>query len=236
LVVGSALIVLIALLAALIVLFRPSPPPSQLSASHASPSPSSMVKGPLVFQARLDGGSADLQTPYQIGDTSASKITFTPGTIEFAVIKMNGNTGAGVNFNDLARYATEMDFSVRPGSHVTFWWDIRTGANQVCNHQVEIDTAQESMHLACFLPSPDNSSRPDVRLSTSVYLPHLQEGKSFTLGALVDPPLYQIFLNGALVISASDPPHTDLAETGFACFGMGGVVRVTGIRIYALPD
>ena len=241
LMVASALVVLVALLVAIFTLFRPQPA-ANLSASRASPtaaatpSPSPLAKGPLVFQARLDGSSADLAPVYQIGDKAASRITFAPGAIEFAVIQQSGNAGGGLNFHQLARYASEIDFAVQPGSNVTFWWDIRTGAYQVCNHQVEIDTARETMHFACFMPTLDNSPSPSVILSPDVKLPHLQEGKTFTLSARVDPPLYEIYLNQNLVISKSDAPHTDLAEMGFACFGEGGVVRVTGIRIYALPD
>jgi serine/threonine protein kinase len=239
--VASAFVILVALLAAIFVLFRPQLPdsvsgPRASPTPAATPSPSPLVKGPLVFQARLDGSSAELTPIYQVGDKSASRITFAPGAIEFAVIKQSGNAGAGLNFHQLARYVSEIEFAVQPGSNVTFWWDIRTGAYQVCNHQVEIDTARETMHLACFLPTLDNSPSPSVILSPDVKLPHLQEGRTFTLSARVDPPLYEIYVNQDLVISKSDAPHTDLAEMGFACFGEGGVVRVSGIRIYALPD
>ena len=97
---------------------------------------------------------------------------------------------------------------------------------------VNIDTAAETMRLGYFL-SP---SAQVEALSPNVALTGLQKGSTFSLSAVVDPPRYAVYVGQNKVIDLNDGRNTSLGVPGFNCGGQGGVVRVTGIRIYAISS
>lgn len=213
-----------------------SPKPSNVTTP--SPSPSPLVKGPLVFEAKLDGSGGDLFPTFYVGDPGALKLSFTQGAIEIAAIRRaNASTGGGVNYRNLARYATEVDFSVQPGTDMTLVWVVRSADPTHGNLQVEVNAAAESMHLAYFEPSlqPTPTVLPESALSTEYHIAGLQTGRTFTLSALVDPPRYVIYLDGIQVFAVSDARGAAVGVPAISGYGTGGVLRVTGIRIYTLP-
>ena len=72
-------------------------------------------------------------------------------------------------------------------------------------------------------------------LGPQVPIQRLQAGRRFVVSALVKPPHYQIYLDGAKVINVLHEPSPLHQGPSLAVFGNGtGMVRVTAIRVYYL--
>ena len=189
--------------------------------------------GGLAYQAQLDGSGFGFSIRYTLGDSDASAIRFGQGAVEYSVLKPGGNTGNSLAMPPLAAYFAEVELSVRPGSAVIFWFDFFTGdgSNQFGQHLVYIDTQAQAMQLAYFVYGDHTEY-----LGPQVAIQRLQEGRRFIVSALVKPPQYQIYLDGARVINVRHEPNPPRQGPSFAIFGNGkGTVRVTAIRVYSLP-
>jgi DNA-binding CsgD family transcriptional regulator len=188
--------------------------------------------GGLAYQAQMDGSGSGFSIRYALGDPDASAIRFFHGAVEYSVLKPGGNTGNSLAMRPLVAYFAEVELSVRPGSAVVFWFDLRTGdgSNQFGQHLVYIDTQAQAMQLAYFVDGDHMEY-----MGPQVSIQRLQEGRRFIVSALVKPPQYQIFLDGASVINVRHEPSPPRQGPSLAIFGNGtGTVRVTAIRVYSL--
>ena len=211
--------------------------PGQAASSALTAIP--VPRGILLYQAALDGSGSELTDRYQIGDASASAIRTPAGALEFSVLKARGNAGAGLKFNAPARYLAEIQLAATPGASLHFWWTIRTGSPSPPpgNHIVDLDTARGTAQLIYFEPVPANSSTgatPPEALASVVNVSGLQAGKTLTLDALVDAPLYRLYVGGYAISEAHDDRIGPTPTLGFAAFGQGGTVRLTAVSIFAL--
>lgn len=189
--------------------------------------------GGLVYQAQLDGSGTGFSIRYSAGNPDASAIRFTKGAAEYSVLKPGGDTGNTLAMPPLATYFAEVELSVKPASAVTFWFDLGTGdiSSQFGQHLVYIDTEAEAMQLAYFVYGDHIEY-----LGPQVPIRRLQAGRPFVVSALVKPPEYRIYLDGALVINVRHEPSAPRQVPSLAVFGNGtGTVRVTAIRVYHLP-
>ena len=187
-------------------------------------------RGKLIYEAALAGDGAGFSSRYTIGDPSASSITFVKGAVEYRVLKPGGNTGNALGAAPMTSYYAEFDVSVVAESDVEFWFDL-TGAytEPLGKHLVGLTTVTGDLQLAYFV---DQFAQP---LGAPVSVKDLQSGRSFRVAALVDPPHYQIYVDGRSVIDVQHQPSVRLQAPAFSIFGNGlGEVRLTGIRVYQL--
>ena len=206
--------------------------PSPTIPASPSPSGSPLAKGALLFNSKRDGSDLDR---YQVGDAASAKMSFPSGAIEVAVFGGNGSTGGGARHANLARYVTEIDFSVQAGSNLSLVWVVRASDGNHGNMQVELDAGKSSMHFAYFEPAPGSNPtpKPSVLLSPDYHIAGVQSGKMFTLSAFVDPPRYEIYLGGAKIFDVNDARGSPFGVPAFGCYGQGGVLKISGIRIYS---
>ena len=189
--------------------------------------------GGLAYQAQFDGSGTGFSIRYSVGDPDASAIRFVNGAAEYSVLKPGGTTGNSLAMPPLPAYFAEVELSVKPGSAVVFWFDLRTGdgSTQFGQHLINIDTQAQAMQLAYFVYGDHTEY-----LGPQVPIQRLQEGRRFIVSALVKPPQYQIYLDGARVINVRHEPSPPRQGPSLAIFGNGtGTVRVTAIRVYSLP-
>jgi serine/threonine protein kinase len=200
--------------------------------ASVAPSPSPLVKGPLLYSSKLDGTDVDR---FQVGDPAADKISFSTTGIRVDVFGVNGSVGGGLKYTPLAQYVTEMDFAVTPGSNLTLVWVIKSADTSHGNMQVEVDAGHSSMHFAYFEPvlGTNPTPKPSVVLSNDYHINGLLTGDRFTLAALVQPPHYTIYLGGTKVFDVTDTRGAPLGVPAFGCYGQGGVLKILGLRIYS---
>jgi len=189
--------------------------------------------GGLAYQAEFGGSGTGFSIRYSVGDPDASAIRFVNGAAEYSVLKPGGTTGNSLAMPPLAAYFAEVELSVKPGSAVVFWFELRTGdgSTQFDQHLINIDTQAQAMQLAYFVYGDHTEY-----LGPQVPIQRLQEGRRFIVSALVKPPQYQIYLDGARVINVRHEPSPPRQAPSLAILGSGtGTVRVTAIRVYSLP-
>lgn len=197
----------------------------------ASPA-AGLTRGPLIFQAKLDASGSDLGKPGSHGPPGSTEIKFLPGAVELDVSQPGGNAYTETAMGQLSSYIGEISFSATPGSRMYFDWAVRSSDGQAPgNHVVEVDTFHATATLL-YLAPPAFTHQP---LAPAIPLPGLQTGKSFTLSALVDPPRYQLYVNGVLAANASDPRSSGIGNMALGFGGESGSIRITSIRAYALP-
>src|SRR6202521_2033933 len=188
--------------------------------------------GGLAYQAQLDGSGAGFSIRYSLGDPEGSAIRFVQGAVEYSVLKPGGNTGNALAMPPLPGYFAEVELSVKPGSDVTFWVVFRTGdgSSQVGQHLVYISTQAQAMQLAYFVGGDHIEY-----LGPQIPIQGLQAGRNFVVSALVNPPQYQVYLDGTSVINVRHEPSPPRQVPSFAIFGNGtGMVRISTIRVFGL--
>jgi DNA-binding CsgD family transcriptional regulator len=187
--------------------------------------------GSIVYDAKLAGDGEGFGVRYVIGDPSASAIQFRPGVVEFAVLKPDGNTGASVAMAPLPRYYTELELKVEPGSNVEFWLDLDSNGwiTHIGDHLVDFETAAQLMQLQYLVPD-----RGGQAMGPQITVTGMQTGRTFRLAALADPPLYQVYLDGQIMVSLRHAPSAYSLSPSFAIFGQGGTVVLTAMRVYRL--
>jgi DNA-binding CsgD family transcriptional regulator len=189
--------------------------------------------GAMVFDAAPRSDGEGFGARYVIGDPSASDIRFMKGAVEFVVVKPGGNTGDNLAMESMRRYYTEATLSVKPGSNVEFWINLGSNgyATHIGDHLVDLQTAAELIQFQ-YANFADNKGA--VPLGPQVHVDGLQSGRLFSIAVLVDPPLYQMFLDGRRVVSLEHAPSAEFQQISFAVFGEGGTVRLTSMRVYQL--
>ena len=187
------------------------------------------TRGPLVYEATFLGDGSGFSSRYIIGDPTASAIRFTKGTTDYVVTKPDGNTGNSIGLAPMTGYFVDVQLSVEPGSDVEFWIDL-TGpyTNPVGKHLIGISTQVSEMQLAYF---HNDFAEP---LGASVPIEGLQDGRTFTISALVNPPSYTLYLDGTSRIDLRHEPNVEYQAPAFSVFGHGGTVHLTGLRVYRL--
>ena len=186
--------------------------------------------GALVYEAKLAGDGDGFSARYILGDPNASVIRFVPGAVEYSVAAPGGNTGHSLAMPLLARYYGEVKMAVVPGSNVEFWFNLATPSKYPNEHLlIRLSTGPEELQLA-------NFGGQDMEfLGPLVPIPGLQSGRSFTVSARVDPPLYEVYLDGRSVIKVQRTPSASRQAPGFSIFGNGsGTVRLSSIKVYQL--
>ena len=187
--------------------------------------------GALAYEAKLTGDGDGFSLRQTIGDPSASAIRFTPGAVEYVVVGHGGNTGNNLAMPLLPRYYAEVRMSVVPGSNVVFWFNLETPSTYPNGHLlIALSTGAEELQLAYFAVDKDVEY-----LGPHVPVRGLQSGRVLTISALVDPPHYQVYLDGRSVINIQHTPSPPRQTPGFRIFGEGpGTVRLSSIRVYGL--
>jgi DNA-binding CsgD family transcriptional regulator len=191
----------------------------------------SVTRGPLAYEASLLGDGYGFSSRYVIGDSNASAIRFTKGATDYVVMKPGGNTGNSLGLAPMKAYLVDVQLSVEPGSDVEFWIDL-TGpyTNPVGKHLIGISTQVSEMQLAYF---DRNFAEP---LGGPVPIEGLQNGRTFTVSALVNPPSYTVYLDGTSRIALLHEPNVEYQAPAFSVFGQGGTVHLTGLRVYRLTS
>lgn len=190
-----------------------------------------VTRGALVYEASFSGDGAGFSSRYTIGDPSASAIRFLKRTTDYVVTQPGGNTGNSVGLAPMSGYFVEVQLSVEPGSDVEFWIDL-TGpyTESVGHHLVGIETQVSEMQLAYF---HDQFAQP---LGPPVPIEGLQNGRTFTVSALVNPPSYTVYLNGTIRVDLQHQPNVEYQAPAFAVFGQGGTVHLSALRVYRITN
>lgn len=187
------------------------------------------TRGDLIYQAKLEGDGEGFTVRAAIGDPDASAIRFSNGSVEYAVLRPGGNTGNKLGIPPQGRYYAEVQIAVAPDSNVEFWLTLTGHANAHIQHLIHIGTRAEAMQFAYFDEPELDAMGPQVPISG------LLTGRRVTIAALVDPPHYQIYLDGKSVIEVRHDIATYFAGPGFAIFGDGtGMVRLSSVKVYSL--
>jgi DNA-binding CsgD family transcriptional regulator len=186
--------------------------------------------GTLIYQAELLGNGAGFGQRQVIGSLDASAVTFREGSVEMAVLRPGGNTGINVAMDPVSRYYADLTLSVVPRSNVSFWLALDAPApSHPGQHLVAIDTFDGLVQLKYFVQQFD-----PVPLGPQIKVDGLDNGRSIRLSAFVDPPYYEVFVEGILVIAVRHTPGAVLQAPAFVIFGEDtGTVRITSLRIYA---
>ena len=219
--------------------------PTSVPSVESAGSTSGPRKGPLVFEAKLDGTPDEWDNLGFLGDPEASEARFRQGAIEMAVLRQDGNLTVSRNSDARLRYVGDVDISVSPGSDVTFWWTLRQGLSSEGQIILQLNTLDESsqqavLKLVQFFPCPPDSDtcvqQPPDQLTGGTIIEGVQTGRKVTLTALVDEARYQVYVDGVKSI------HLDFAEVvgqpiplDFHVFGRVGLVSLLGARVYELP-
>jgi len=192
----------------------------------------SSQRGDLVFDARFDPDGHEFSLRYVLNDPDASTIRFVDGGIEYSVLKPDGNTGNTISIGMVPPYFVEYEISAKPGSNVVFWLNFnQDDARKVGQHLLEVDTSIDAMQLAYFT----GAEQPMLPLGPQIALDGLQSGRHFTISALIQPPVYRVFLNGVRVTDVRHEAPRAHPGLGFAIFGNGtGTVRLSAIRVYTV--
>ena len=215
-----------------------SAPTAEIGGSTSRPR-----KGPLVYEAKLDGTLDEWEIARTLGDPQASEVRFLPGVIEMAVSRQDGILHVGRNSDARIRYIGELDISVSPGSDIGLWWPLRAGPPSEGNVALELDTHTELLRLvrdfAC-MTQPCESK--DEQLTPWLPIPGFQTGKRITLTAVVEEARYQVYLDGEQVVDLAYnevmgwPTSLSFVVSGGESMVREGVIRVVGARIYELPS
>ena len=200
------------------------------TSAHAPPVRQPVIPGSLVFNAELAGDGAGFSQRNFLGDPNASAVRFSRGAIEYLVLAPGGNTGNGVDIAPLKRYYADVTLSVIPGSGAMFWLVLDVpGSKHPGQHLVAIDTWRGQLGLKFFVESHDL-----VALGPTVRVKDLEMGRPIDLAVLVDPPRYEVFVDGVTVIDVRHEPGAPLQSPGFAVMGVDpGGVRLTSVRVYS---
>jgi len=194
------------------------------------PSGGTVQIGDLVYEAQFTPDGRDFSLRYVGGDPGASAVKIANGGVEFSIAATGANTGNSIAMAALPSYYAVLELSVQPGSNVSFWVNLTGGSSpDVGQHLIDIETAVEAMQLAYFTYSTGNFQA----LGPQVPIQGLQSGRRFTVSALVRPPAYTVYLDGARVIDLNHSPSPARQSVAFGIFGNGpGLVRVSALRVY----
>jgi DNA-binding CsgD family transcriptional regulator len=187
------------------------------------------TRGDLIYQAKLEGDGEGFTVRAAIGDPDASAIRFLNGSVEYAVLRPGGNTGNKLAIPPQGRYYAEVQISVAPDSNVEFWFTLTGHSDAHIQHLIRIDSRAEAMQFAYFDEPELDAIGPQVPLYG------LLTGRRVTISALVDPPRYQIYLDGKSVIDVRHEVATYFGGPGFGIFGDGtGTVKLSSVKVYSL--
>jgi DNA-binding CsgD family transcriptional regulator len=188
-------------------------------------------RGPLIYDAKLTGDGEGISPRYFLDDPAASSIRFVPGAIEYRIVSPFGVTGNSLIMQAVPRYYAEVQVTVVPGSNVTFWFQLDpVGSEDVGQHLVALRTQAETLQLEYSVRQQN-----PLPLSPQVDVEGLQDGRTFNLGVLVDPPRYGVFLDGRIIIDARHAPTAAMQSPSFRIFGDSpGLVRLTSIRAWSV--
>ena len=217
----------VALLVAVLVLLTLVPSAWLFLQDHAT---GAVPHGPLLFQATFASDGHEFGGAYRFGDPGESSIDIHNGGIEYAVFGNNGWIGNTLIVDPIQAYVAEYSITVAPRSNVVFWllFAPRTPDGWGM-HQLEIDTALESMQLMYGDPGDESA------LAAAVPVRGLLSGRTITIDAIVRPPHFVIYLDGGRVIDVTHIPSVSLRSPAFEIRGDDvGTVRITGIRIYSV--
>jgi DNA-binding CsgD family transcriptional regulator len=199
---------------------------------HARPNgPDVSGVGPLVFRAGLAGDGIGFARRVTLGDPAATAITFLPGAVDLSVIPSDkrGYSETALAMDPLDRYYARAGLNFRSDSGAEFWIVLDGGVQGDGRHVVEVVALSAQVRLLYYVPgtTPSLLARPgQVEQDKPV--------REFTLAVRVDPPRFDVFVDGARVITVADraakPGPIRLAVFGEA----PGTVRVTSIEVYAL--
>ena len=209
----------------------PTPSTSAAPTPAAASSALSALKGPLVWQAKLDGTDIDLRgasSPFIGGDASSANVRTVPGAIEFVQIKAPGGRNILLNSPVRDTFVLEVDVDPRAaGQFGVGWWS--TGRDP--QYTLNIDTNQGRMELQYYASGV--TTQP---LSASTPAPEVVSGKPFTAALAVARDRFTAFANQRQVVGASPDARIPPAAVPLRVYfgGDPGTLRITGLRLYEL--
>ena len=187
-------------------------------------------KGPLLYQAKLDGTSGDVKLPTGVtGDSTATAIKFLPGAIDLIALRDGGSRGVSMNTTARLRYMIEFDLSFEPGSEMYAFLDLIWSQPTLTWHEIQISSGDEYLELD-LVPN----SVVTEHLTPRIPIPGIRAGKAFKITAIVDLGRYIIFLNDNLVADVTDSRMDETTNPAVWVKGSNGTLHIQGIRIYQL--
>lgn len=215
-----------AILAACLVLVAVVTPADHMADPLAAPP----IPNSLLYDVQFAPDGREFSLRYVLGAADASAVNFVDGAVDYSVLGPGGNTGNTLAMARLATYYVVFEISVKPGSDVTFWLNLTSGASaSVGEYLVDIETKIQAMQMAYFT----NEGGDFEAIGPQVPIRGLQTGRKFVVSALVKPPAYTIYLDGKRVIDLNHSPSLPQQSVSFSIFGNGlGTVRLSAIRVY----
>lgn len=221
----------------------PSPSPSLTPTPSATPPHKVPAKGALFYHPKLDGTDSDVTGWTWNGAQQGNpEIRYVPGAIEMSSKAAGASAYAQFNMPTRANFVGEIDVAATtasdPPASVWFDWFLRQCDNQNGQLYVDIQVVDQTLELIDGFGSRGGRDH----LTPLIPIPGLKKGTTHTVAAVVTATNVTLFLDEQQV---ADVPYTRCASStrspissgsGEARFGGGvGVVRLTGMRYYALP-
>jgi carboxymethylenebutenolidase len=196
-------------------------------------------KGPLLYEAKLDGTNADLRPPTVFrGSPAESAVLFSPGAIDFVTRAPGAVTNALLaGVAPLTNFVWEIDATTPPG----FASQMQLGLSSVPPFpggggvRFQIDHVRESGSFGFLGPSG-----AALLGAGGTRIAGLNAGRSFTLTLQVEPERYTAWIDGEQVLRVEDSrpttPFVPYFSFGSSPDPQPSSFRITGIRLYELPS
>jgi hypothetical protein len=196
-----------------------------------SPDPQGTLvpRGPLLWKAAYDGGLGDFGSPsYFGGDSSGVTLDGGASWVDFYVDKPDSRVRLLSKMPATPNYLAEVEIAVRPGSHLTARWLIRSGDDKTGDHVVALDSERKQLLIQYLPPGGASPEAVDSR-----DLPDLDNGRPHTLTADINPNgSYRIWLNQEQIADFADSRNATGGVMGLEVFGRSGEVQVFQFAAY----
>ena len=210
----------------------PSAATAQAAAATGQTSLSALPKGKLIYQAKLDGSSADLS----ITNNPENVIRLQPGSIEVGTPR-SGQASAAFLLPEpkRAEYVAELDLLFPTDWKADFGLLLRSSETNA-GYWLNFNRGPTDVDKVFVLQYEAPGARPDNLTPTPV---PVRAGRTFTLGVAVETSRFTVFIDGQQVVQASDsrvtvPYHQPGFRVRFPPGGTGGTIKIVGAHYYEL--
>jgi hypothetical protein len=230
---AAAVLALVAAVVSGVLVFTSSSRRSPQAAGQHAADSTEVPRGPLIYQARMDGtGASFIDTVGRSKDPAKAAVRFLPGRLEIAALSRNGNAGTDLNVTDGPEtFVGDLDLSTPPGSDGNFCWGLRWAVPGKLAYQLCIDTTAYFTQLVVWNGQNNAPITPRIDVSG------LQGGHTVGFTVVVRDSRLTLFVDGRKVADVEDhqvPPSKTIPDLDVYSRTHSATVDVHAIRLYAL--
>ena len=216
--------------------FPPCPSaPAPAAAPVGTPKFAVPTRGTLLFEAKLDGSGSDLRNvQVQRGAPGDAKITQAPGVIEATVQEPVVSVSASLNTTSRLNYIYEAELSAGRDSNTTHRIRLRNAPPSQGGGWLALDLDLGQASAALRFWDPSKNALTDI--SDRIDIPQ-RAGQQFVVAVVVNGDRIEVYVDQQKRTQATETRANQPTEIALELGGTAGVgsVRITGLRIYALP-